>query len=303
MSEPQLQSYTIKATIPTGSYANIQPEITVTAESMEAAKATVMPHIQTMYREYSDIALRPNKVQGVIELLKSFNEGVELEFDREAHTYMYNGQRLESASGFTARHTKKFDTQGVSKQCEGKWGIPQVDILGLWKSNGDAAAGFGTAIHAVLEHYFKMKSIGQTIMENSKKEVNAALPNHPFLQKLIQELEVLMPEEGENLQEILISNVEKGFCGLVDNLLILDAENKVCRIRDYKIAYDVEKKGDKLLTPFDVLPPTKLSKYQVQLSFYANLLQFSGWTVEGLDIFAYDGEWKKYPLEVLQVIN
>ena len=300
MSEPQLQSYTIKATIPTGNYANIQPEITVTAGSMEEAKSVVMPHIQSMYREYSDITL---KTKGVTELLKSFSEDVELEFDRDAHVYTYKGQKLESASGFVSRHSKKFDALGISKKCEGSWAVPQADILELWRSNGEAAAGFGTALHAVLEHYFKNKGLGEVIMENSSKEENAALPNHPFLKALVLELEELMQDSHESLQEVLISNVEKGFCGLVDNLLILDMEKKVCRVRDYKIAYDIAKSGDKLLAPFDKLPSNKLSKYQVQLSFYANLLQSFGWTVEGLDIFAYDGKWTKYPLEVLQAIN
>lgn len=300
MSEPQLQSYTVKATIPTGNYANIQPEITVTAESMEEAKAVVMPHIQSMYREYSDIAL---KSKGITEILKSFNEDVEVEFDRIAHTYSYQGKRLVSASTFTAEHTKKFDKLGVSKVCEGAWAVPQADILELWESNGNAASGFGTAIHAVLEHYFKWKACGAHIMANSKKEVNAALPNHPFLKQLILDLELIMPE-GERLQELFISNVEKGFCGLSDSLLILDNEKKICRIEDYKIAYDaeVEDSKSKMLAPFEKLPPNKLSKYQVQLSVYANLLQLSGWTVEGLDVYVYDGAWKKYPLDVLQVI-
>lgn len=298
----KLQSYTLKATIPTGNYANLQPEITVTAPDMETAKALVMPHIETLYSEYSDIKLSA-KEAAVIELIRSFNEDVELEFDRVAHTYLYQGKRLESASGFVSRHTKLFDKLGISKKCEASWGVPQDDILQLWESNGDAAAGFGTAVHAVLEHYFKKKELGAKIMENSKKEVNAALPNHPFLQKLILDLESLMTEEGVCLQEILVSNVDKGYCGLVDRLLILDEKKKVCRVTDYKIAYDTEKKGEKMLSPFDTLPPTKLSKYQVQLSFYANMLQMSGWTVTGLDIYAYDGEWKKYPLEVLQVIN
>lgn len=295
-----LKQFSVKATIPTGAYANIQPEITVEAETMEQASDYAMPFIQKMFNDYSDTQL---KSKGVTEKLKSFNEEVELDFDRVAHVYTYEGKKLESASGFVSRHSKPFDKLGVSKKCEGSWAVSQADILDLWESNGNAAAGFGTAVHAVLEHYFKWKACGEQIMQNSKKEVNAALPNHPFLQSLIIDLEKLMTDEGDNLQEILISNVEKGYCGLVDNLLVLDTEKKLCRIRDYKIAYEVDKKSDKLLAPFDLLPPNKLSKYQVQLSFYANLLQLSGWTVEGLDIFAYDGDWKKHTFEVLEVIK
>ena len=296
----KLKEFTVKATIPTGSYANLQPEITVEAESMQEAEAYVMPQIQKMFQEFSDA---PLKSRGVIEKLKSFNEDLELDFDRVNHIYTYKGNRLESASGFTARHVKPFDKIGISKTCEKSWGVPQADILELWDSNGGVAADFGTAIHSVLEHYFKRRELGKAILQKSKKTVNPALPNHPFLQQLIQELEALDTEEGVEMQELLISNVDKGYCGLIDKLKILDMDKKVCRIQDYKIAYEVEKAGDKLLTPFDNLPPTKLSKYQIQLSFYANLLQLSGWTVTGLDIFAYDGKWQKYSLEILEVIK
>lgn len=295
-----LKEFSVKATIPTGSYANIQPEIKVEAETMQEAEEFAMPYITQMFERYSDA---PLKQKSVVEKLQSFNEDVELEFDRVAHTYTYQGKRLESASAFVARHTKPFDKIGISKTCEKSWGVPQADILDLWESNGNAASGFGTAVHAVLEHYFKRRELGKQILEKSSKTVNPALPNHPFLQKLILDLEALDTLEGDEMQEVLVSNVERGFCGLVDKLKILDAKKKVCRIQDYKIAYDTEVKGDKLLAPFDNLPPTKLSKYQLQLSVYANLLALSGWTVTGLDIFAYDGEWKVYPLEVLEVIT
>lgn len=50
----KLISYTIKATIPTGQYANIQPEVTVSAESIEAAERAVMPYIETLFARYRD---------------------------------------------------------------------------------------------------------------------------------------------------------------------------------------------------------------------------------------------------------
>lgn len=296
-----LKEYTLKATIPTGSYANIQPEITVEAESLEEAHAIVMPHIKGLFQQYSDMPLRG---QGVVQVLKSFNEDVEIEFDKVSHTYTFNGKLLESGSTFAGKHVKPFDKEPISKTCAKAWGVPQADILELWESNGNVASDFGTAVHAALEHYFKRRGLGETIKNAAKKkDVNAALPNHPLLQRIILELEKLDTEIGIERQEVLVSNVNRGYCGMVDKLKILDEAKKICRVQDYKIAYDVDKDGEKLLAPFAELPPTKLSKYQIQLSFYANLLALSGWTVTGLDIFAYGDEWKKYELEILQVIQ
>ncbi len=50
----KLVSYTIKAVIPTGQYANIQPEVTVEAETIEHAERAVMPHIEAMFAKYRD---------------------------------------------------------------------------------------------------------------------------------------------------------------------------------------------------------------------------------------------------------
>ena len=49
----ELVSYSIKAVIPTGSYANIQPEIIVKAKNLEEASAFVLPHIDMLYRKYA----------------------------------------------------------------------------------------------------------------------------------------------------------------------------------------------------------------------------------------------------------
>lgn len=52
VSTVKLVTYTIKAIIPTGAYANIQPEITVSAESLEEAEAYVIPHINKLFEEF-----------------------------------------------------------------------------------------------------------------------------------------------------------------------------------------------------------------------------------------------------------
>ncbi len=48
----KLITYTLKAVIPTGQFANIQPEITVQANSIEQAERAVMPYIEAMFAKY-----------------------------------------------------------------------------------------------------------------------------------------------------------------------------------------------------------------------------------------------------------
>jgi len=53
-SKPKVEmvSYSIKMVIPTGQYANIQPEIIVKANSVEEAHDFIAPHMNKLWREY-----------------------------------------------------------------------------------------------------------------------------------------------------------------------------------------------------------------------------------------------------------
>ena len=70
-STVKLISYEIKAVIPTGMYANIQPSIIVTAGSIDEAESVVLPYIDKLFEKYQEdsrdgrvakfLAKNPNK--------------------------------------------------------------------------------------------------------------------------------------------------------------------------------------------------------------------------------------------------
>lgn len=232
-----------------------------------------------------------------IDVLKSFNEkGIEILFNTRDHIYTYNGTVLKSATTFIKEFEDQFDSERISASCSNKWDESQDEILTMWNSNGEVAALFGTAIHAVLEHFFTHKKLGARIQKVAGKDKNAAMPNHPFLQQLINSLETVRVD-GDCYQEVCISCVKKGICGLVDDLYVVDRKKKICRIRDYKITFDILVDKKEMKAPFGYLGSNKLAKNFLQLSFYAYLMTVSGWTVEGIDIFNWNGDWKKHTLE------
>ena len=110
-----------------------------------------------------------------------------------------------------------------------------------------------------------------------------------------------MPQ-GEVIPEVLVTDIAGGFCGQADRIIITG--EKKCRIQDIKINIDSDKSdsNSKPLAPFNDLAPTKLTKYQMQMSFYSNMLQKSGWEVEGLDAFVLENEWKHYQLPIIKII-
>lgn len=299
----QLKNYKLSATIPTGNYANIQPSIEIETDNIEEASKFAISHVREMFNKYSNQPLM--ETQEVVDI-KSFTEDITVKFDKTNHKYTYNNQVLTSATQYVKQFYKEFDPVAVSINCEKSWGVPAQTIQELWKSNGDITADFGTVVHKALEHYFLHKNDGETIMKNREKDDNPALPKHPYISNIILDFVKLIGDTNKDkavLTELFVTDSATNTCGLVDRLLILDEKKKVCRIQDYKINIDSadESNNLKALAPYDTLPANKLTKYQIQLSFYANILKKHGWTVEGLDVFVLEQEWKHYKLDVLEI--
>lgn len=236
---------------------------------------------------------------------KSFNEeGVVIHFDEIEHSYTYNGKQLVSVTNYIKKFFNPFKLNTVAKSISKKWGIGSDEIKKLWESSGAVASGFGTAIHNALEHYEVNKSLGVEINKKRGIAENYALPKHPLLRSIIDGFIEINPYgEYDVVCEALVSDVENGICGHADRITIISWEDKICRVGDYKIQFDVDIKDSKhkVLPPLDFLPSTKLSKYQIQMSKYSNMLQKSGWTILGLDVFVYSDKWYHYELPMLEL--
>jgi hypothetical protein len=184
------------------------------------------------------------------------------------------------------------------------WGVEQQDIKDLWDSNTRLSSSFGTVVHHALEHYDRFMKLGEIIQEKRELLENYAMPKHPILKSIVMGFKELYKGVGEIIPEALITDVSSGYCGHADRILIVDKENKICRVQDYKINVGSESisSSSKALKPFNELPANKITKYQLQMSFYSNMLEKSGWTVQGLDVFVLEDTWKMFNLEVLKVI-
>lgn len=219
---------------------------------------------------------------------------------------------LKGGTTFIKRFFKPFDAKRVAKQCAQYWGVDSSDIEDLWNSNGTLAGNFGTVVHASLEHYINFYEIGKQITETRKKsgkpqKENYALPKHPVLKKIIKSCNRMTDrlDKKYGVQEIiaeaLITDSTTGWGGLVDRLAILNRKKKIARVQDYKVNINAElvESHHKPLPPFDHLPANKLTKYQLQMSFYAALLEKHGWTIDGLDVFIYEDKWVHHELDMV----
>lgn len=298
----------IGAVIPTQQYGNIQPEIILSDVKADEGTEFGMKFVSELFAKYSEKGgLIPKEVILATGSKKSFNEeGVEVQFEPIAHTYQYKDKPLTGATDYIKRFFKPFDAETMAEVSANSWGVDAKQVKELWESNGKLTALFGTVVHNALEFYNIHNSMGQVISDKKKLEDNYAMPKHPILRAIIQGFEKVDTFKPENIySEVLITDVEGGTCGHADRVVVIDKKKKICRIGDFKVNINSEEidKNSKVLAPFNDLPANKLSKYQLQMSVYANMLQKSGWTVEGLDVYVYEDEWKHFELPVLQVLN
>lgn len=247
----------------------------------------------------------------------SFSEpDVIVDFNETKHIYnmRWNGgtKVLKGGTTFIKRFYNEFDAPKIARQCSKYWGVKASDIEEMWASNGNVAGLFGTTIHLALEHYINFKEIGDTITKTRQKsgkdvEGNYAMPKHPFLKKTITSLNKLTNKLDKKYKvekivaEALVTDSATGWGGLVDRLAILNHENKIARIQDYKVNIGAEREEphSKPKPPFSHLPANKLTKYALQLSFYASILKKHGWTIEGLDVFIFESKWVHHELNLI----
>lgn len=247
----------------------------------------------------------------------SFSEpDVIVDFNDTKHIYnmRWNGKTkvLKGGTTYIKRFYDPFDAPKIARQCAKYWGVSATDIEEMWASNGAVAGLLGTAVHLALEHYINFRHIGHTITETRKKsgkDVNGnyAMPKHPFLKKTIESLNRLTNKLDkkykvqEVVAEALVTDSTTGWGGLIDRLAILDKEKKIARIQDYKVNIGAEKEEphSKPKHPFSHLPANKLTKYALQLSFYASILKKHGWTIEGLDVYIFENRWVHHVLELI----
>lgn len=304
----KIDSLKFGAVIPTQQYGNLQPEIILSGDvSVEEASKVGIGFISDLFAKYSEKGGLIEKTAIKVGQIKpSFNEeGINILFDPIKHEYSHGGNSLQGATDYIKKFYKPFDGDTISGVLESKWGVPQQVIKDIWKGNGDISSAFGNLIHAALEHYYNFKDMGEVIASAKKEKYNYALPAHPILRAIIEEFIAIDKAKGKIKSEVLITDIDNGLCGHADRVEIIDEKKKICRVGDYKVNINSEEidSNSKVLAPFASLPANKLSKYQLQMSIYANMLQSSGWKVEGLDVYVYEDTWKHYELPVLQIIN
>lgn len=195
-------------------------------------------------------------------------------YNDDEHAYLSLAHEdLISASNFAKGYFPEFDQGGISQRTALKAETDKQIVLDLWEGSRKIGSEFGTLGHYALERHF-------TYRHNKAYK----MPNHPVFQHILTTFPRIN-EENEVLPEVFISQVSRRMCGIIDAIVIIDKEKKICEIWDYKFSYDIRK---------------SLEKYKVQINYYSLMLECAGWTVTR-KIYNYDSEWKEYSVERIEL--
>lgn len=283
-SSPDLVRVPMTATIPTGQYANIQPQIEGIGKTFEEAQADAIKKIESMYSavnspvkfETSMAAAEQAPNKNVHYEYSVLDNNVKVAFDENSHTYE---KGWLSGSAFAHMYAEDFDSESHANRMA-KGDTDANTILDMWKLNAEVSTSFGTSLHNGLELRGKYAKASKDI----KGTLEACLNKNPIIRELVVEFYDNFGDD-DSFYEPFVANEEYKICGFIDKLKVIDREKKIVRVQDYKTNANILK-DKKALPPFKgVVSDDALGNYWLQLSFYAFILEEAGYIVEGLDIY------------------
>lgn len=213
---------------------------------------------------------KPKAISGNRKLLKAFVGG-EIYYDDEAHEYTNEaGDVYLSGSVYAKSFQEPFDKERIARAMASR--VEQAnaeDIIAMWELKSQASKDFGNALHAALQLYEQYGKLAESLNKTTHSH------DHPVLKKAVDSF--MEAHKGENaLSEVLVVDHEAKHAGQIDRLRIIDPNNKICRVQDFKTNVKEDKEY-----------------WTHQLKFYARILERAGWTVQGRDIFQYTDRWKE----------
>lgn len=279
--------YKLSATVPVVQYGNLIPEIELEGTNLDKLHEKAMDHMQQIWDQYSEKPLKKRDEQAEVEGIK-FEEilsftGEKILWSDYLHEYRaLDGTVLTSGSTYAALTEKPFNSELLSEKSGNAWGVDKTQLADLWKMNGKIATDYGTTLHQCLETYMKHHELGAVVQEKKNLPYNYALPKNEYLRYVVTKFVNLFGTF--EVAEAMISDVKNRMAGQIDGVRIVDLNKKICSLGDYKTNFEMKK--------------SKLVTYSKQLNFYRTALENRGWTVEGMEIYHWNGsDWVQYGID------
>ena len=296
---PEVSSVRVpmRVTIPTGQYANIQPEVEGIGRNFEEAQADALRKAASFYEVVeAQAGLKLNLPTGPVisnpadndrnKIMKCWASGTEVFYDDVAHKYVdAQGVPYISGSKFASTYEPEFPKEAILPGYAERYGVKEYEVDEMWQGKADMSTTFGTALHQALEtfgkHWRTAKACGKDPMDMI----------HPTLRPAVADFFTEERMNNDAVYEMFIADPDKHRCGQLDLVTIVDREKRILDIEDYKTNAELFKVNSPktLLPPFSHLPNMSAAKYTLQLSFYKAIFEKHGWTVRALKLHHWTG--------------
>lgn len=193
-----------------------------------------------------------------------FQDEIEFEPTKHIYTVKKTGKKLISVSTLIHNYCKKFDEFGfIIKKCAAKEGITVEQLKARWDKKRDDSCDRGHLWHEQIENFLLTSKI-----------ING--PDKDIVKKVKKKIKF----EGIVYPEVLVYSTDLMICGTADIVEYFPETNEII-IKDWKTNESLWKKSyNKLLYPLNHLNDNQITKYSLQLSLYAYLLELRGFIIK-----------------------
>ena len=184
----------------------------------------------------------------------------DLTFNEEEHKYFVNGKPINfSVSGIIKKYEEPFKADSTAERVALRTGKTKYEILAEWRAINKQSLIIGNAAHLFGEQYvFDRTIIPQDGYQEAIAKFWNDLPDY------------IIPV----CVETRMYHKERFYAGTMD-IFLYNTLNDTFIIADYKTNKDLFKNfaGKKLRGKFSDLLDTPYSKYEIQLSYYQELIE------------------------------
>ncbi len=210
-----------------------------------------------------------------------------IRFTESTHKYWYGRKQLTSVTTYIGKFFPPFEGKVLAKRLASypfykkqKKGMRK--IMAEWK----ASASHGTRVHQAIEEYINCGDALYCLDKFCTEDRDFNKFNQWLQWYEPFEKKIMSNEFGTIQPEVIVHNEEYGLAGTIDLIVTYknNEGNVVTMLLDWKTNTNFKKNyaGNTAFKPINHLPNTKLSKYTLQLSLYAYMLEQKGSTIGDL---------------------
>lgn len=201
-----------------------------------------------------------------IELLDNMDG---IEFIESTHTYLRNGEKYGSVTGFIKKFEAEKDWESIKARYAAKNGMSVDEVTKLWESKGKNATDMGTEVHKYLELKWNRKLYEGTPEWERYPEFLEYVKNCDIVyEKLVKHF---IPIAAEYI--VFDDDFKLG--GTID-LLCYNKTTDSWAILDWKTSKTIDKVGkfgDKMKNELHEYDDINYHHYSLQLSMYKYMLK------------------------------